>query len=638
EAWHRRFGGGPDVLGRRISLNETTWSIVGVLPPAFDFVGTSPPEFVLPWGNTPVSARTVGNHFMRGIGRLKPGVPLEAARLDSDPHIRGASKPEEKQARLVTLTDDQLGSSRQPLSILLGAAGLVLLIACANVAGLLLGNAESRRHEVAVRAALGASRRQIALQLFGESVVLAFLAAAAGVVLAAWFTPFLVSLAPTELPRLATVGVSIRMCGFAALAGIATALLFGTVPALALSSVDPARSLREGGRDAGAGRRRAQRVLVASEVALAVVLVAVSSLLGETVFRLTSQPLGFNPDNLLVASLRMPRDPALTAERRIARTENLVSVLASLPGAIEATATSTAPFSGSYGSNNIQIEGKTFERDPEANRHIVTERYFQTLGIPIVKGRGFEPADRPGTHVAVVTEEFERRYLDGDAIGKRFVLNDDPHLVVGVVRATKHREFSDEASPAFYALHRQLPGWGIGTYVVRTATPSSAMIAAVRKAIEISEPLSSIVTLDTMAAMMKRSVAEERFRAQLALIFGGISLMLAAVGLYALLARNVADRRREIGVRMALGARRGNVVWLILGQALWLVASGLAVGVPAALAASQVVASLLFGVTPSSPHTFGVVALVLMGAALAATLLPARRAARIDPVLALRGD
>jgi predicted permease len=637
EAWQRRFGGAA-VLGRRVSLNETACTIVGVLPPGFNFDATSPREFVLPLGNTPVSQRTVGNHFLYAVARLQPGIPLADAAADAEPHVRGAEAPGEKLASLARLADVQQATSRRPLWVLLGASGLLLLIACANVAGLLLGEAEARRHEIAVRAALGGSRGQIVRQLFAETAVLAGLSAVAGLVMAAWLTPLLVSIAPAELPRLASVTVDLRVCAFAALLGVAAALLFGAAPAAALASVDPARSLREGGRDAGLRRRHAYQLIVACEVALAMVLLAAAGLMGQTLLRLTAQPVGFDPGNLVVASIRLPRDPAATPARRAARTDAIVGGLSALPGVIDAAATSSAPFSGGSGGNSIQIEGKTFERDPSANRHIVTERYFATLRIPIVKGRGFEPGDRPGEHVAVVTPEFERAFMDGEAIGRRFTLNGDVHRVVGVAAATKHREYSDETAPGFYALNRQLPSWATQTFVVRTATPAEGAIRTVRDALETIEPTSSLVTIDTMAAMMRRSVAEERFRAQLSLAFGASAMVLAGLGLYALVARGVADRRREIGVRMALGARPGDVLRMVFGQGLRLVGAGLAVGIPAALAASRLAGSLLYGVRPTEPYTFAAVALLLVSTAAAATLLPARRAARIDPVSALRAD
>lgn len=363
-------------------------------------------------------------------------------------------------------------------------------------------------------------------------------------------------------------------------------------------------------------------------------LVTAASLSSETLLRMTSEPVGFRPENLVVASLHVPPDATVTPDMRIRRNDDLVARLASLRGVDAATATSTAPFSGSYGSNGITVEGKP----ADASRHIVSDDYFRTMGIPIVKGRGFERTDAPGDCVAVVTQEFERRFMEGEAVGKQFTLNKNVHRVIGVVPATKHRRYTDEVGPAFYALNRQLPGWSTGTFIVRTTTDGQSMLSAVRKVLESAEPQSSIVTLETMRDMMRRSVAEERYRAVLSVVFGATALLLAAMGLYGLIARAAAERQREIGVRLALGAQRGAVLRLVLRQALVLVVAGVLIGVPAAMSASGLVASLLYGVTPASPHTFVLAAALLGSVAVVAALLPARRAARTDPVIVLRAD
>jgi predicted permease len=313
-----------------------------------------------------------------------------------------------------------------------------------------------------------------------------------------------------------------------------------------------------------------------------------------------------------------------------------VQALATLPGVTGVAATSTAPFSGSAGSNSIEIEGRTFPERPSAHRHIVTDRYLEVLAIPVVKGRGFAPSDLHGAHVALVSQEFERRFMDGEAIGKRFTLNGDVHEIVGVVPVVKHREYDDPAAPAFYGVNRQLPTWATPHYIIRTRGDAVAAIPMIRQAIESAEPRSAITTIDTMEAMMARSVAEERFRTQLSALFGATSLLLAALGVYGLIARDVADRRREIGVRMALGADGRRVARMVLRQALALVAAGLAIGVPAAFAGSRLVESLLFGVSAASPHAFAIVSVVLGAAAVCASLIPARRAARVDPVVVMR--
>jgi len=392
-----------------------------------------------------------------------------------------------------------------------------------------------------------------------------------------------------------------------------------------------------GGRGASRTRHRAHNLLVAGEVALAVSLVVAASLFGETLFRLTSQPLGFRPDNIVVAGMRFPRDPAVTPQIRQARNEELLARLREMPGVVAAAVTSTAPFSGSYGSNSLTIDDKPGLK-AESNRHVVSEEYFRALDIPVIRGRLFDRTDVAGTLTAVVTEEFERRYMDGQAVGKTFTLNRNVHRVIGVVPATKHRRFSDEAGPAMYLLSRQLPSWGTPHVIVRTATDARAMLSPARRAIEAFDPQSSIVTLETMADMMRRSVAEERYRATLSLAFGITALVLAAMGLYGLIARLVADRRREIGVRLALGAQRAAVVRLVLRHALWLVAAGLLVGIPAALAASSLVATLLYGVTPTAAHTFLIATAVLATAGVAAAVVPAIRASHTDPAIALRAE
>jgi putative ABC transport system permease protein len=636
EAWQRRFGGTPDILGRRITIEGASRSIVGVLPPGFNFDGLTPPEFVLPVGNIPVANRTPGNHFLNAIARMKPGIPLEDATRDSDPHVRGSEKPEEKQARLLPIREQQQAASRLPLWLLLGGAALLLLISCANVAGLLLGDAGSRRHEIAVRAALGGSRTHILRQLLQETLALSVVATIAGLALAWWLTPIMIAMAPTQLPRLASAGIDFRIAAFAVALTALTTFLFGTAPIMALSSADPASALREGGRTEGLGRRRGQRMIVAAEVALAVVLLTTATLLGESFFRLTALPIGFDTRNLVLVSPRLTPQPHATPEQRRQRTDNLVQALAALPGVSGVAATSTAPFSGSGGSNSIEIEGRTFAERPNANRHIVTENYLDVLGIPVLKGRGFASSDLHGGHVALVSQEFERQFMDGEAIGKRFTLNGDVHEIVGVVPVVKHREYDDRAAPAFYAINRQLPQWTTPHYVIRTRSDAAAAIPMIRQAIESAEPRSAITLIETMEAMMARSVAEERFRTQLSAMFGATALLLAALGIYGLIARDVADRRREIGVRMALGADGRRVTTMVLRQAVTLVAVGLAVGVPAAFAGSRLVESLLFGVTAAAPHAFAIVSVVLAAAAICASVIPARRAARVDPVVVMR--
>jgi putative ABC transport system permease protein len=636
EAWQRRFGGTPAVLGQQVSLNERPYAVVGVLPPGFNFTGVDAAEFVLPLGNVPSAERNAGNHFLYGVARLAAGVRLEQAVAEADPLVRGSEQPDEKQARLVPLAEDQLGRTRRPLWFLLGAAGLLLLIACTNVAGLLVGEAGARRYEMAVRLAIGAARRDVVRQLFVESLALAFAAMMLALLLVIWLTPLLGSLAPAELPRVGTVALNARVFGFGLIVGVLTIVVFGIAPALTIGKVDPARWMHGGSRGSSRRRYGAHNALVIAEVALAVMLVAAASLFSETLLRLTSMPLGFRPENLVVASLLVPRDLTSTPEMRARRNEDLAAALAALPGIEAAAFTSSAPFGSSYGTNTITLLDHADEK-ADASRHVVSESYFRTLGMAIVKGRGFDRSDRAGDYAAVVNEEFERRFMKGDAVSRRFTFNRNVHHIVGVVAATRHRQYREEAGPAFYVLHRQVPTWTTAQFIVR-ATSGATVMPAVRKTIESFEPLASIATLETLGDAMRRSVADERYRATLSVVFGATALLLATMGLYGLIARAVAERRREIGVRVALGAPRRAVMALVLRHAMVLVVVGVAVGIPLALAASQLFAALLYGVAATAPHTFVLASVLLGGTALAAALVPARRAAEVDPVIALRAD
>ena len=635
ETWRHRYGGRADILDHVISLNETRYRIVGVLPPGYRFGTVQRPEFLLPLGLAPVAQRTEGNHFLNVFARLAPGVTLEQAAAETEPWVRGAEPAAEKAVRLVPLADDQVEPVKRPLFTLLVGAGLLLLVAASNVAALLQGTAVARRQELAIRSALGGSRRQVALQLLLEASVLSTAAVILGLIVAAWLTPALLTLAPTTFMNADAVGIDLRVLGFAIAVTLGTTILFGTGPAWSMAKADPADALRSGGR-ASTRLWRSSRWIVAAQVSLALVLVVGACLLSETVRRLSSQPLGFDNAPLAVTSVRLPPIAGSTAEVRVRRTHAIVDRLSTLPGVTAASATTSAPFSGSMGSSSFQIPGRTFPRDPNANRHIVTERYFETLGIRPIKGRLFDSTDQFGAHTAVVTDEFERTLMEGDAVGKRFVLNGDEHTIVGVIAAAKHRRYSDEPSIAFYMISRQLPQWAMGTFLIRASGRPDDLLPTIRKAIADLEPHVSFITLETMDTMLERSIGEERYRAQLAVAFAGTALLLSGIGVYGLLARFVRDQRREMGVRLALGAAPRQVRRHVLSKAFGLVVVGLVPGIPAALAAGQGIASFLYGVAPLSPGVVLVATAVVLAAAIAAAFGPAIRAARIDPIEALR--
>ena len=636
ETWQRRFGGREDILGQAVSLNETSFTIVGVVPPGFRFGIPDLIEFMLPMGRVPARDRHDQNHFMNSIAKLARGTTIDLARQQADPLVTGTEGLDKKRARITLFDEDRRAESRRPLFMLLAGAGLLLLIAASNVAALLLGDASNRRQEIAVRAALGGTRWQVARQLFSEGLLLALAAAAGGLIIALLLTPALVAMAPAALPQFGDIGVDGRVFAFALGLTMVTLLFFAAVPSLVMSSSDPADAMREGGRDPGARRTRGYRWIVASQVALTTVLLVGAGLLVETVRQKVSQPLGFDADRLAVTSLRLPPVTGATAEQRANRTQALVDRVSSIAGVESAAATSTAPFSGSAGSSGFQIPGRTFTAPVSANRHIVTEHYFQTLGLRLMKGRGFDSTDRPGAHVAIITDEFERVHFDGNGLDRRFILNGDEHTIVGVVRAAKHRRYTDDPMISFYVLSRQLPQWPMPTLVVRTRGNPEDLLQTIRTAILAAEPQASFVTLETMNAMTRRSVAEEEYRARLAVAFGALAVLLSAIGLYGIVARSVADRRREMGVRLALGAAPSAVRGLVFKQALGVVGAGLVVGLPIAVIAAQSLKAVLYGVTPTSPAVMGTAFAAIVVATLFAALGPALRAGRVDPVKALK--
>jgi putative ABC transport system permease protein len=634
ETWQRRFGSDPNVLGRRVVLDEQQKTIVGVLPPRFEFEGPAP-EFVLPYGSQSAANRTPSNGAYRGVARLKPGVTLQDALRDVEPILRAGEKPEERTARLEPLADTQLGESRRPLWMLFSAAGLLLLIACTNVAGLLLGDAASRRHEVAVRTALGAGRRQLVRALFAESATLGIAGAILGVVAAALLAPVVVALAPATLPRIDSVSMNARVLIFSIGLTLVTTLSFGMGPALALSRARPAGALRERGA-ATLGRQRVQGLLVIVQVAFAFVLLVGATLFGQTFIRLSAAPTGFDSSNLVALTLRTPRVPGETAASQSERTRLLQERLAAVPGVISAAAAATIPFSGRYGTNNIEVDGERFAEPPSAARQVVTMDYLQTIRVRLVKGRYFSQQDS-AEPVGLVSEEFERRYLRGNAIDRRFrFMGNVWYRVIGVVADAKQRTKADATGPTFYVLDKQVAAFSVSQFVLRTAGDPRVVFAAVREAVRTHDRRTIVLTVDTMSNLIRRSMAAEEFRSMLSGIFGGAALLLAVVGLYALLSRSVANRVHEIGVRMALGARPVDVLGLIASQGGVLVVLGLLVGMPASLIAARLISSLLYGVTATNVHAYALVAAAFTIVSFLAMGLPARRASRIDPMAALR--
>jgi putative ABC transport system permease protein len=631
ESWQRRFGGEAGMVGRRVVIDEIPRTVVGVLPPRFRVEG-DPPEFLLPFGTVGANDRAAGNNSLRAIARIKPGVTLADAARDIEPILRGDAAAVTRTSRLQPYSEVFFNRAREPLLMLLGASLLLLLIACANVAGLLLGDAGARRHEIAVRRALGAGRARVARLLLAESLVLAVGGGAAGLLAAWWLTPALVALAPERLPRLDSVAIDVRVFAFAAVLSALTTIVFGVGPSLAGASVDAADALRDG-RSATRFRRRTQRLIVVGEVALAAVLLAGASLLGETIIRLTASPVGFDADRLVVLRLRGPR--SVTANIA-ARSQELLDRIRTIPGVQSAAGTSAAPFAGSFGSNSIEADGRPGQGFA-AQRYVVTDGYFETMRLPVA-GRAFERADANGEEVVVVSQDLARRSYNGNAVGRRLRFGERWRTIIGVVPDVKLRAYSEEPGPAFYLYAPQVPTLGAYEILIRATGDPQRLIPALRESVTAFDNRLAFQTLETMGALTARTASSQRYRAVLASAFGSAALILASVGLYGLLARAVSDRRREIGVRMAVGARPIDVARLVVAEGGALVAGGLVVGIPAAMAVARLIRSQLYGVEPSAPHTFVTVSLVLGAVALAATLVPALRASRVDPMTTLRAN
>jgi predicted permease len=666
ETWQRRFGGRSDIVGEIVTMGHASSGgtdkrrVVGVLEPAFRF-GGEPPEFLWNVGTAGEVCRTYDGGSFRAVARLAPGASVESAAVEAQGLVGALQRKETTSVRLVPLVEEELGAAARPLWLLLGGAGLLLLVACANVVGLLLGEGRHRRHEVGVRLALGGSRPRVIRQLVVEHALLALVGSVAGLVLAVWITQTLVGIAPASLPRIDTVAVDWRVAAVALALGAAALLISGVAPAWSLARTDAAGVLAEGGRGWASGRHLGHRAIVAAEIAIALVLVVGAALFGETIARLASQPLGFNPANLTIVSTSFTGsrlgDPAvlraaqgrpdfrdlvsqLMLSTSTARTEALVTRLRALPGVQDVAGASAIPFLASPSFLDVRIEGRSSEPVQRVRQQVVTDGYFATMGMPVVEGRGFADSDRPGDpRAAVVSAEFSRRFFDGRAIGQRFSNQWAPdristYEIIGVVPDVKRVNLAENDEPLFYALDRQL---GLVSYiVVRSSIDPVSTIAAVRQAIAEVDPQVVVTATTTMSELIGGTVAEERFRAMLSACFGGAGLLLAAVGLYGLSARRVVERRKEFGVRVALGAAPVDLRALVLRDAAVIVGAGLLVGLPAAFAASQVTRALLFGVTPTAPHVFLIAAGVLGLAALAAMLAPVRRAGQLDPVVALR--
>jgi putative ABC transport system permease protein len=654
--WQSRFGGDPQIVGKKITLSARPYTVVGVMPKEFPFLPASvvdgPAQFYRPVAEKHDDKERRSRH-LRAVARLKRGTSVDRAQAELNVINRRLAQqfPDDYATvgvRVVGLQDDIASGLRPALIVLLGAIGFLLLIACANVSNLLLARATVREKEMAVRVALGADHWRLVRQALTESVLLALGGGALGILLAFWGTGVITSIGANVIPQLAGVQLDWRVLTFTAAISVATWLLFGLVPALQASSVALHQTLKEGGRTHSVAHGNLRKFLAVTEMALALVLLAGAGLLLRTFSKLSAVDPGFRTDHVLTMEIGLPsaKYPAGTAKPAIFYRE-LLAKISALPGVESAAAVSILPLGADFDTVGIDPEGLTYGpgEQPYPERYVVTPDYLKTLAIGIVRGRGFSDADDENAPlVAVVSETAAQSWWPNrDPIGRRirvpgFEKGTPPwRTVVGVVRDVKQSGLDAPRTMQVYLAHPQYSN-GYLTLVVRTKQDPLNLVAQVRQQVQNVDPDQAVSNIASMDQVLSNSVASRRFTAVLLGILAAIGLLLASVGVYGILSYGVSQRTREIGIRMALGAAQRDVLSLIVGQGLKLLMLGLGAGMLAALVLTRLMSGLLFGVSASDPVTFSSIALFLGAVALVACYLPARQAARVDPMVALRHE
>jgi putative ABC transport system permease protein len=649
--WQQRFGGDPAVLGRQEILDNVAHTIVGVMPVAFQYPGKR--QIWAPKIMSDEEKRDRGATYLGVVGRLRPGVTLAGAQDDMNRIARelAATYPQTNAkvgVQVVSVPNELLGPVRPALLVLLGAVMCVLLVACANVANLLLARGSDRRREFAIRAALGAGRTRLARQMITESGVLAALGCAVGLLLGRWGIALLLALSPATLPRAEEITLDGRVLMFTLLMSLGTAFLFGLAPVRMFSRPNLNDAVREGGRgnSASRGRLRLRGVLIVTEVALALVLLVGSGLLIRSFVSLLRVDPGFVPENRAMVQVFL-WDLYEKPELRAGFLRDALERMAAVPGVESVGAVSAFPFAlANIGIETaIAVEGQptpAVGEEPNAYTTNATNGYFETMGIRLHRGRTFTAADNAtSTRVAVVSESFARRHFaNTDPIGKRIANRFDggkPREIVGVVADVRHDGLQQPTREEIYMPHAQ-HGFGSMTIAVRTSSDPAALLPALQRAIWDVNPRQAIYTATTMDALITTSLRERRFNLSLIGGFAGLALVLAAVGVYGLISYSTSRRSNEFGVRLALGANGRQILVAAMRDGVQYAVIGVVFGLLASYALTRSLSTMLFGVTPTDPLTYGSLAAVMLLVAALASYLPARKALRVDPVTALRGD
>ena len=649
--WQRRFGGDLSIAGKAIRMRDRSYTVVGVLPAGFSVLNSAVDVWI-PLGLSPNDAVTPGMHFLTVIGRLKPGVEMGRARTEMDvigSRLERANPVQDQGWRpsLVPLREELVGNVQPALLVLMAAVGFLLLMACVNVANLLLARGAARRKEIAIRTALGASRGRIVAQLLAESWLLALAGGALGVALARGVVALVARLGPASIPRLAEASIDARLFLFALGISVATGILFGIAPAIECTGGNLNAALTEVGRGGTTGRsgRRVRSVLVVAEVALAVLVLIGAGLLMRSFARLRSADPGFQPSGLLTLRLPLAGGRNAAPDRRIAFFQQVADRLATLPGVRAVGAVSGLPLTGLGGGSAFAVDGRPApapEQRPIALLRSVNPAYFRAMGIPLVAGRVFADSDASqAPPVIVVNQTLARRFWPrANAIGGRLVVdanNGSAAEIVGVVADVKPERIESPDWPTIYCPYPQAPATTM-TMVVQASGAPLSLASAVAREVRQLDPDQPVADARSMDDVVDQAIAGARFNTVLLGVFAFIAFLLAAVGIYGVISCDVSERTHEIGIRVALGAQPGDVLKLVLGQAARLAAYGIAAGLAAAFALTRLMATMLYSVKTTDAYTFMAIPVLLGAVALAASYLPTRRALALDPVTALRHE
>jgi putative ABC transport system permease protein len=654
--WKRAFGGDPKILGQLVTLSGRSYTVVGVMPAGWKFpVEDEQIDYVVPLQYLVASALTNrGSHFLSVVGRLKPGVQARQAESELST-IAGRLSKQYPDTNLnftgvavVPLHTDVVGDVRPALFILLGAVALVLLIACANVANLLLARAASRSREIAIRTALGASRLRVIRQLLCESLLLALMGGTAGLLLAWWGVDLLGAAGPQGLPHIAQIKVNFAVCAFTFVLAIGSTMLFGLVPALQVSRPSVNESLQQGakGSTGGLHTNRLRGFLVVSQVSLSLLLLAGAGLLIKSFFNLRAMNPGFDPQRLMTMSLTLPRVRYPELDQQIRAHDAIMDKISAIPGVESAGGANPLPLAGNINNLSFMVSGAAplpLGNHPGGGYLIVKPDYFKAMKIPVLQGRAFTRADtKDSPLVVMINEAFARKHFpDRNPIGQQVMIDRGegkapPCEVVGVVGNSRHDSLAAPPGPEMYVPFPQDPIRSLDVVLRVASTDLVGLQAEVKRAVHEVDKDLFVPTLKPMTALVSTQLAQPRFNMMLLAVFAAVAMILAAIGIYGVIAYSVTQRTREIGIRMALGAQRTQMLGMVLRQSLTLVVIGITIGVLVALAATRVMATLLYGVSANDLSIYAIVIVLLGGAALLASYIPARRAMKVDPMVALR--